>query len=343
MMQTKLVNPICDPDWDRLVNTHPNAGFFHGSAWAGVLRETYAHEPVYLRCTHRGEFAALIPIMEIHSPVTGRRGVCLPFSDFCAPLIFDWSVHDLVMEQLHKLACARRWRYFELRGGPPPESAATPEVTYREHLLDLRCGEETLLAQATGSVRRAVRKAEKNGLSVVASREGMREFYQLHVRTRRRHGLPPQPVSFFAAIHRDIIRPGGGFIVLARIGAQPVAGAVFFTFDKKAVFKFGASDVLYQEYRGNDLVMWEAISSLARHGYETLHLGRTSPANEGLRRFKLAWGAVEGKLDYYRFDVGARRWVARRDNTTGFYNAIFGSLPLAVNRVAGEMIYPHLD
>ena len=31
----------------------------------------------------------LIPLMEIRSSFTGRRGVCLPFSDSCEPLIFE--------------------------------------------------------------------------------------------------------------------------------------------------------------------------------------------------------------------------------------------------------------
>jgi len=342
-METKLVNPGCDPDWDRLVGSHPDACFFHSAAWAKVLCKTYAHEPVYLRCSHQGVLAALIPMMEIRSALTGCRGVCLPFSDFCSPLFFIEDGHRLVMDQLPKVAQARKWKYFEIRGGPAPEAAARPAAVYYGHTLDLRGGEEKLLAKFASSVRRAIRKAVRSGLNVQASLEGMSDFYRLHVQTRRRHGLPPQPVSFFKNIHQEIIKPGAGFIVVARFESRPVAAAVFFHFGKKAVYKFGASDDLFQEFRGNDLVMWEGISSLARHGCETLHFGRTSMENDGLRRFKQAWGTVEDRMEYFKFDVTWGEWISRRDNATGFYNAIFGRLPLAVNRMAGAMIYPHLD
>src|SRR5205823_295553 len=117
--------------------------------------------------------------------------------------------------------------------------------------------------------------------------------------TRKRHGLPPQPVSFFLNIYEEVIKAGLGFLVMAKSGSRPVAAAVFFHHGKSAVYKFGASDESFQELRGNNLVMWEAIQSLARRGFKTLHFGRTSPANAGLRRFKLAWGTTEETISYY--------------------------------------------
>ena len=342
-METQVVNPASNPDWDRLVSLHPEACIFHSAAWSRVLSRTYAHQPVYLCCSHQGSLAALVPMMEIHSALTGRRGVCLPFSDYCCPLIFNKDAHSLVIDQLVKVAQERKWRYFEVRGGPAPHVSATPAVGFYGHTLDLRCGAETVIAQSEGSVRRALRKAARSGLSVEAGGEGMPDFYKLHVQTRRRHGLPPQPLSFFMNIAEEIIKPGAGLIVLARSGSIPVAGAVFFQFGGKAFYKFGASNKAYQEFRGNDLVMREGIERLARQGCETLHFGRTSIGNDGLRRFKRAWGTIEERLEYFKFDMLKSAWVAHRDNAKGFYNAVFGRLPIVVNRLAGAMIYPHLD
>ena len=342
-METELVNPLSCPGWDRLLSSHQDAVIFHSAAWARVLSKTYGHQPMYLRCSHNGEVAALIPMMEIRSALTGWRGVCLPFSDFCKPLIFDEVVRDLALKKLPELARLRKWKYFELRGGRAPDIFAKPSVTYYGHTLDLRVGAEKLLAKSASPVRRAIRKAVRSNLSVEAGHEGISEFYRLHVQTRRRHGLPPQPVTFFQNIHEEIIKPGSGFIVLAKTGGRSVAGAVFFQYGSKAIFKFGASDQHYQEFRGNDLVMWGGIERLARAGCEILHLGRTSMENMGLRRFKLAWGTTEERMEYFKFDVVRNRWIARRDEAPAFYTAVFGRLPLAVNRMAGTIIYPHLD
>jgi hypothetical protein len=171
----------------------------------------------------------------------------------------------------------------------------------------------------------------------------MLQFYALHVRTRRRHGLPPQPLSFFLNIHEEKIKDGAGFIVMATHGSRPVAAAVYFNFGGKAIYKFGASAEDGQETRANNLVMWEGIKHLAGAGCESLHFGRTSAGNEGLRRFKLGWGTREESVTYQKFDFAGRQWVSGSDKTSGFHTAIFSRLPLVLNRIAGAMIYPHLD
>jgi CelD/BcsL family acetyltransferase involved in cellulose biosynthesis len=344
-IETEFVNPLSDPGWDRLIVSHPDYTFFHSSAWAKVLHKTYRHEPIYLRCSQRGEPLALVPMMEVRSPLTGRRGVCLPFTDFCGPLIFGQGGSALAMEKLSDLARERKWKYFEIREGKALEVSATPAVAFYGHTLDLRGSAEDLEARLKSSVRRALRKAERSGLSVqvTRTREAVLEFYRLHIQTRRRHGLPPQPVSFFLNIHDEVVKPGLGFVVLARSGSRSVAAAVFLHFGKKAVYKFGASDERVQDLRGNNLIMWEGIRFLAQNGAESLHFGRTSLENDGLRRFKLTWGTQEETLVYLKFDATARAWVGGRDTASGFHNAIFRRSPLALNRLAGAIIYPHLD
>src|SRR5580658_5887369 len=81
-----IVDPLQRPDWDTLIAAHSGSTIFHGSGWARVLNETYGHTPMYV-CQFQGKrLARTLPIMEAASPLTGRRGVSLPFTDACAPL-----------------------------------------------------------------------------------------------------------------------------------------------------------------------------------------------------------------------------------------------------------------
>ena len=344
VVEAECVNPLVEADWDELIRSHPNAGFFHGSAWAKVLNKTYGHEPVYLRVARGGQLLALVPLMEVRSPWTGRRGVCLPFTDVCEPLLFADGNHKIVFEQLRNLARERKWKYFEFRGAAP-DAGAKPSVAFHGHTLDLRGGPDRVAAGFDSAVRRAVRKAERNGLNVeiAHSRDAVVQFYRLHTQTRRRHGAPPQPMSFFLNIFEEVIKPGFGFVVLARHGARVAAGAMFFQFANKAIYKFGASDESLQDLRGNNLVMSEGIRHLVANHAEVLHFGRTSLSNEGLRRFKKSWGAVEDRIEYFKFDPTAGTWMSGRDKASGFHTALFSRLPGAINRLAGSLIYPHLD
>jgi len=250
------------------------------------------------------------------------------------------------MLRLLELGRKRKWRYLELRGGREnfPASIMAAEKYYG-HRLDLTIGTENVFARFKDSVRRAIRKAEKSGLivEVARTRKAMLDFYRLHVRTRRRHGLPPQPLSFFLNIDEEIMKADLGFLVLAKSRTSPIAAAVFFYSGQAALFKFGASDERSHEFRGNNLVIWEGIKQLCEKGLKTLHFGRTSIGNDGLQRFKLSWGTDEEIIEYFRFAFGAHMWLNSRRNGSKFQRQLFRKLPLAVNRLAGALIYPHLD
>ena len=344
-LEMRILDPIHNPGWDHVVALHRDAGCFHTSAWAKVLHQTYNHRPFYLRFSRGRRLAALVPLMEVRSPFTGRRGVCLPFSDVCEPLIFDQEMVGLVRDRLLRFTQERRWKYLEIRGGKSFQPASSSAATFYGHTLDLRHRVEELANRFASPVRRAIRKAERSDVSAraVRNRQAIDDFYRLHVQTRRRHGLPPQPISFFVNIYEHIIRPGFGFTVLAHRGSRPIASAIFFRFGKNALYKYGASDKRFQELRANNLVMWQGIQFLARTGAEKLHFGRTECENDGLRRFKLSWGTEEETIGYFRVDPLGGQCLVAAPHDSGFHTRIFGRLPLVLNRLAGSMIYPHLD
>ncbi len=331
-------------EWDRLVVSHPDYCFFHCAAWAQVICKTYGHTPIYFHLP-QPPAAALIPLIEILSPLTGRRAVCLPFSDACGPLVFSENGSNFLKNILSNLARERDWNYFEIRGGQPLERSAEAAMVFYGHRLDLRKGADALFQGFSSPTKRAVRKGVNSKLNVeiLDTSEAVDEFYQLHVQTRRRHGLPPQPASFFMNIHQHIVKAGLGFVVLARSGLRTVAGAILFQFKRRAVYKFAASDPKFGQQRGNNLVLWEAIRHLIDQGAEVLDLGRTSLDNDGLRRFKLGWGVEEEMIRYYRFNPTTGKWMSASRPETGLHNRVFRCLPVAVNRLAGAMVYPHLD
>lgn len=340
------IDPLCDPEWERSVASNPEATIFHSAAWAKVLHGTYGHRPHYLRFSQEGRLAALMPVMEVQSKFTGRRGVCLPFSDFCAPLCFGGNgAETAILARLFQLEQERKWNYVELRGGFASESRLRQGERFYAHALDMTKPAEELFERFHTSVRRAIRKAERSELlvTVSADRKSVRQYYKLHTRTRRRHGIPPQPLSFFLQIYENIIKAGMGFVVGAHLRSRPVAAAIFFRFGKNALYKFGASDERLQGYRGNNMVMWEAIKTLAQKGLATLHLGRTALEHSGLRRFKLSLGAKEEMLDYFCSDRPKAPTPGPASNAVMVSNMLFRRLPLTVNRLAGTVLYPHLD
>jgi hypothetical protein len=168
------------------------------------------------------------------------------------------------------------------------------------------------------------------------------EFYDLNSLTRRRHGLPSQPFHFFKKVYDHIISRNLGLLVIASYEKNPIAGAVYFHFGEKALYKYGASDMNYQHLRANNLVMWEAIKWYSENGHKSLHLGRTEPENRGLIQFKSGWEAYEQQIHYYRYDLNKGSFVSGSSKVTGFYNKIFRNMPIPVLNRIGNILYKHV-
>ena len=291
-MKIHIINPIEHPDWDDLLLTADRATFFHTTVWARVLSESYGYKPLYFAAIDNGKLAGLIPVMEIDSFLTGKRGVSLPFTDISHPIADTDDLFQALMEQLTQHGNGADWKYIEIKGGSAFwGKTAAPCAEYVTHLLDLSTDENALQKTFRDSTRRNIRKACRESVAVTFQHtpEAMAAFYELHCRTRRRHGLPPQPWRFFEKVYAHVVAAGKGVVLLAAHAGKTVAGAVYFFFQDRALFKFGASDRAFQHLRANNLVMWEAIQWLIRNGFRSLHFGRTEI---GERRF----AAVQARL-----------------------------------------------
>ncbi|MBA2524976.1 MAG: hypothetical protein H0V18_04205, partial [Pyrinomonadaceae bacterium] len=135
--ETRFIDPRSDETWDALVLKHPEHTFFHSAAWAQVLCRSYGHNPFYLQLCDRGTLLALLPLLEVNSRLTGRRAVCLPFSDYCGPLVFNESAPTPLQKRLLEMGRLRKWKYVELRGSNEMQDAQSCDPTFYVHQLDL--------------------------------------------------------------------------------------------------------------------------------------------------------------------------------------------------------------
>jgi hypothetical protein len=335
------VDPLVYPGWDGLLANEEDSSFFHGTSWARVLHETYGHRPFYLANINGSTIESLLPVMEVSSWCTTRRGVSLPFTDKCPPARGGASLYESALA----IGRQRGWRYVQCRDISPAWRDAQPSVSFYTHTIGLQGDMEGPFKRMASSLRRGIRKAQDEGLKVTFESEAdaLSLYYSLHCRTRRKHGVPPQPFRFFANIGRYVVRTGQGFVAVCRWQGRPIAAAVFLHNRRKAIYKFGASDERFQQLRPNNLLMWEAMKHCASRGCESLDLGRTSMANEGLRRFKVSLGAEEQTLSYVKYDLKLNTFVTEQDRAEGRLNQIFRNLPAPLFRLAGRVLYPHLS
>jgi CelD/BcsL family acetyltransferase involved in cellulose biosynthesis len=345
--RAQLIDPLADERWARFVDEAAGANAFHHPAWLELLQRSYGYS-IRACCIvdSSGAIRAGIPLALVGGPLRAARLAALPFSDHCAPLTAPQGDAELLAELLEALTALRGelGLAVEVRG---PVSAQTPaQVVDRYHLHDISLEPDVdAVVQRFGrrsQILRGVRKAEREGLVVERRTDtaALAEFYDLHVATRRRQGVPTQPKSFILGFEQLFARDLG-FVLVVRDGEHAIAAAVFLAFNGTLIYKYGASDPAALGKRPNNLLFLEAIRWGCAAGMHTLDLGRTDIGHESLREFKSSWGAHERELEYHELG-GAPRRAAAAESTGGVARHIAPIIrrsPPIVGRMIGAALY----
>jgi CelD/BcsL family acetyltransferase involved in cellulose biosynthesis len=345
-----LVSPIDDPRWDEYLKRSSGASLFHCAAWLEALRRTYGYEPVvYTTASPNERLENGIVCCRVQSRLTGRRLVSLPFSDHCQPLAEDPEDLPALLNAIEGELCAKGWRYSEMRPltpiGPNGSGWHTAAV-YLHHQIDLQPDLAKLFSNLhRNSVQRKIRRAERERLTYLEGATGslLDSFYRLMVKTRRRHGLPPQPRKWFQSLmdcFGDALQ-----IRIALKDAKPIAGMLTIRYKDTLVYKYGGSDLSYNKLGGMHLLYWNSIRDAKRWGLHFFDLGRTDAQQLGLVTFKKRWGAVESAISYSRYTNSGDRahsfesvvpnW---KTQTAKF---VFAHSPNRLLSILGNLLYRH--
>src|SRR4030095_13442675 len=144
------IDPMKDPRWIALVESHSRSSIFHTWEWLEALRRTYHYVPkVFTTSPNGAPLRNGIVFCQVNSWLTGSKLVGLPFSDHCEPLFQDAADLRLLLSAIGDRT-AGNFRYAEIR----PRSSAleaecdwAPERKYHFHALDLRPDIEELYSR----------------------------------------------------------------------------------------------------------------------------------------------------------------------------------------------------
>jgi CelD/BcsL family acetyltransferase involved in cellulose biosynthesis len=328
-----------DPTWASFLDTQVDINIFYHPAWMQLLKECYGYRPFILALTEStGGLIAGVPLMEVANPITGKRWVSLPFSDYCRPLSKDEAFLSDFAEQILRLAKNQKIHALELRGVYSQESSLLSYSNHVVHKLGLETGVEGTWKNIHAMHRRNVRIAMDNNVEIIFGTqiEHLVEFYRLHLLTRHRQGVPVQPWRFFALLKKLLLDQGSGFLLLAYKKQQCIAGALFLHWKDTFTYKYGASTEDSLCYRPNNLIMWTAIRHACEHGFKYFDMGRTDIENNGLRIFKTRWGAIETPLFYSSTNLPR--------STSGWSRHIHFFIqksPVWACRLSGELLYKY--
>ena len=343
--QVYELDPLSDSRWPALVSTHPQASVFHTRAWLSALQMSYGYRPLVLTtCPPQAPLTDGIAFCAIDSWLTGRRIVSLPFSDHCEPLVKEPAALEALLTDARSAVEAGRYKRMEIR----PHSPQGEEVRGLQpkggavlHRLDLTAPSDQLFRSFhKDCIQRKIRRAERENLAYEEgnSEAQLLDFYRLMTMTRRRHGLPPQPLDWFRALI-DTFGPNLKIRIARKDGAA-VASIITLSHRETMVYKYGCSDASANKYGGTPMLFWRTIQDAKACGQNELDMGRSDLDDPGLSVFKEHWGSIPVPLTYWKYPAEASRpkpaWQKR------WANRVVSASPDRVLQLAGNVLYRHM-
>jgi len=309
--------------WDRALLDLPDPQVLQSWAW-GELKGRHGWDPGRLLFRQGVQAVAAASVLE-------RRALSLPLLPAAVLYVprgpaLDWNDEPLAERVLGELeALARRRRamfvkidpdvyYSEAAPAFSPRPATAPQVAalltrrgwrfsgsqvqFRNTvLLDLRPGEEALLAGMKQKCRYNLHLAQRRGVEIRrGTARDLDLFYALYAETAQRDGFPIRPPAYYHDAWGSFLAAGQGCLLLAEVEGEAVAGVLTVTFGPTAWYMYGASSERHRSLMPNNLLQWEAMCC-ARDAGCTLYDLWGAPENLdesdpmwGVTRFKLGLG-----------------------------------------------------
>lgn len=340
------IDPIRDERWEELLQNHPDASVFHTRGWLEALRRTYGYRPVAFTLSPPGyPLTNAVPFCHVSGWLNGHRLVSLPFSDHSVPLVEHSGQLSALLVGLQEKRRCGKWSYIEMRPIDSMRESCTAfgaNQIFCLHKLDLRPGLDEIFHNFhKGCVQRKIRRAVREGLTC---EEGITDslldqFYQLLLVTRRKHGLPIQPVAWF----QNLITCMGdkARIRVASKDNRPVASILTLRHKQALVYKYGCSDRRFSNLGGTQLLLWNAIQEAKNDQLSEFDMGRSDFGNSGLLVFKDRWGANRTKLVYLRYPMRCFHNISQATQASiGRY--LWSRVPDSVLAAAGRMLYKYM-
>ncbi len=308
----KIVNAENQKQWDAFVTSHEDANFLHSWAW-GDFHEARGKKVVRRIALDNDNRIIAAYVGQIE---TAKRGTYMAIAG--GP-IMDWSKKTLreaifadIKEQAKENRCVfvrirpqiteteKNRKLFKDLGLKPAPMYLSVEFA---GILDISKPEEEILAGAAQGLRRKIRKAEKNNITVSVSEDpkDIHEFYQIELETAKRHKFVEFSESFLMKQFEAFAKYGQVKLYTAKLGDEILAQNFMIFYGNEASYHYGVSTQLGTQYSGAPLLHMQAMRDARALGIKRYNFWGITGLNEtkhrfyGVSQFKRSFGVEELK------------------------------------------------
>ncbi len=143
--------------------------------------------------------------------------------------------------------------------------------------------EEELQSGMRKTTRNLIRRAEKDGVTIIASSDpvkDLQEFITLHDETRKRHGFTAYTDAFFESQVKRFSKRKECTLYLAKYQEKTIAASIHMHAFGETSYHHGASSSEYQKIPASYLLQWTAIRDALKRGDRIYNFWGIAPLDD---------------------------------------------------------------
>ncbi|HDP98157.1 MAG TPA: GNAT family N-acetyltransferase [bacterium] len=348
------INPEQDPRWDQFVSHHQFGWITHLSSWKKVIEKSFRNvRGSYFALVENQNIIAGLPIFIVKRWLLGNELISIPFGTISDPLVSDDHHAKLLLDHASQFAKKQKIEHIQIRAFKAAQylkNAGAPfeiDDSYKQHFLMLdKSLDELKLSFNRRNVTKRIRQSGNSDLSLrhATTMTDIEQFYELYLTTRKRFGLPPQPLQFIINLWERFTAQNQLDLILAELNDNIIGGLLFFKYKDRINAEIIAYEESYRDLHLSQFLYWHAIMIAKHENYQVFDFGRTSIFNEGLMNYKNRWGTQTHNLPIFHFSLTQNKRQSSRENLF-VYNlarSISKKLPAPLFRAYGNFFYHHL-
>ncbi|HEX4926460.1 MAG TPA: FemAB family XrtA/PEP-CTERM system-associated protein [Burkholderiales bacterium] len=325
------------PRWEAFVARSAQASFFHRLGWRDVIEGCFGHRTHYLLAERAGEVVGVLPLAQVKSFLFGHALVSLPFCAVAGIAAEDAEAAAALQSAARKLGQELGVRHLELRHMKPFASSWPRQELYASFRKPILPEVEANLLAIPRKQRAMVRKGIKHGLAAELD-SGVERFFALYADNVHRHGTPPLPKRYFAAL-REAFGEAAEVLTVVDAAGRPVSSVLSFYFRDEVLPYYAGDCVEARDLAANDFKYWALMRRACERGVRVFDFGR-SKQGTGPFDFKKNWGFEPAPMAY-EYCLYGRGSIPQNNPLNPKYRALIAlwrRLPIGVANALG----PHL-
>jgi lipid II:glycine glycyltransferase (peptidoglycan interpeptide bridge formation enzyme) len=267
-------------DWNRFLETHTEAHLLQMGDW-GELKKDFGWKPV--RILLNNEVGAQILFRRLPLGLTLGYIPKLAFSDkLLAVSVELWREVDIVCKKNRSI-------FLKIEPDSWNKEFVLPHsyFTFSSHniqpprtiTIDIKDGEEAILARMKPKCRYNIRLAEKKGVTI-RTWDDISAFHEMMTVTGGRDNFGVHSKEYYQRAYELFHAKGTCELLVAEYEDKPLASLMVFANGRRAWYVYGASNDQERNRMPTYLLQWEAIRWAKAHGCEEYDLWGVPDENE---------------------------------------------------------------